>query len=87
MKTTEKTTNENSIKTCQKALVEAVRPFFGPQNMFDCAFLEERKCSMWHLIIETRWKVEKKKKAKLSNTFFRNKIISTVMKAISYKKK
>ena len=30
--------------------VEAVKPFFGTQIMFDCSFIEDQSCSMRPLI-------------------------------------
>ena len=42
--------------------MEAVKPYFGPQNLFDCAFIEHRYCIMWPLISENKQKLDKKEK-------------------------
>ena len=42
--------------------LEAVKPYFGPQNIFDCTFVEHRHCIMWPLIIGNRQQLAKKEK-------------------------
>ena len=47
LKQQQKTTNKNSTNTKQtqnlpENAVEVVKPNFGPQNMFDCAFFEHK---------------------------------------------
>ena len=42
--------------------LEAVKPYFGPQNMFNCTFIEHKYCIMWPLINENKQQLDKKVK-------------------------
>ena len=41
-KNNKKTTNKIQKKNLPENAVEAVEPYFGPENMFDCAFFAHR---------------------------------------------
>ena len=78
---------KNQLNLPENAL-EAVKPYFGPQNMFDGTFVEHRQCIMWPLISENKQQLDKKEKnAKLiiNCFFFEKKFISKDIKAINYK--
>ena len=80
---------DNKLKMPENAL-EAVKPYFGPQNMFYCTFVKHRYCIMCPLINKNRQQLDEKRK-KMQNyviiVFFRKKFISKDMKAINYKMK
>ena len=40
--------------------LEAVKTYFGPQNMFNCTFVEQRYCIMQPLINENKQQLDKK---------------------------
>ena len=42
--------------------LEAVKPYFGPQNMFDCTFVKHQYCPMWPLINENKQQLDKNEK-------------------------
>ena len=68
--------------------LEAVKPYFCPQNMFDCTFFEQQYCIIWPLITENKQQLEKEKMQNyVILVFFRKKFISKDMKAINYKMK
>ena len=61
---------KNQLNLPENAL-EAVKPYFGPQNMFDCVSVEQQYCIMWPHISENKQQLDKKEKnAKLINTCF-----------------
>ena len=42
--------------------LEAVKPYFGRQNMFDCSFFAQRYCIIWPVINKNKQQSDKKEK-------------------------
>ena len=62
----QKTDNKQNInENLPENALEAVEPYFGPQNMFDCSFAEHDNVLCGHSLIKisNNW-TEKKKKCK-----------------------